>query len=75
MTDKIHNHLLKISAEHCKPLESIIKANGPINIEIPADLELFDCLAQTVVEQQLPTSQQKAFGIRSKLVRNKEKLN
>ena len=52
MTDKIHN-LLKISAEHCKPLESIIKANGPINIEIPADLELFDCLAQTVVEQQL----------------------
>ena len=53
MTQKIHNHLLKISAEHCKPLESIIKANGFINIEIPTDLELFDCLAQTVVEQQL----------------------
>lgn len=53
MTDKIHNHLLKISAEHCKPLAAIIKANGVINIEIPTDIELFDCLAQTVVEQQL----------------------
>ena len=53
MTDKIHNHLLKISTKHCKPLAAIIKANGVINIEIPTDLELFDCLAQTVVEQQL----------------------
>ena len=53
MTDKIHNHLLKISAEHCKPLAVIIEANGIINIEIPTDIELFDCLAQTVVEQQL----------------------
>ena len=53
MTQKIHNHLLKTSAEYCKPLASIIKANGVINIEIPTDLELFDCLAQTVVEQQL----------------------
>jgi DNA-3-methyladenine glycosylase II len=53
VTDKIHNHLLKISAEHCKPLAAIIKANGVINIEIPTDIELFDCLAQTVVEQQL----------------------
>ena len=53
MTDKIHNHLLKISEEYCKPLAAIIKANGVINIEIPTDLELFDCLAQTVVEQQL----------------------
>ena len=53
MTDKIHNHLLKISAEHCRPLAAIIKANGVINIEVPTDIELFDCLAQTVVEQQL----------------------
>ena len=53
MTQKIHNHLLKTSAEYCKPLALIIKANGVINIEIPTDLELFDCLAQTVVEQQL----------------------
>ena len=53
MTHKIHNHLLKISTKYCKPLESIIIANGVINIEIPSNLELFDCLAQTVVEQQL----------------------
>ena len=53
MTHKVHNHLLKISTKYCKPLESIIIANGVINIEIPTNLELFDCLAQTVVEQQL----------------------
>ena len=53
MTHKVHNHLLKISTKYCKPLESIIIANGVINIEIPSNLELFDCLAQTVVEQQL----------------------
>jgi len=60
VTDKIHNHLLKISAEHCKPLAAIIKANGVINIEIPTDIELFDCLAQTVVEQQLSYKAAKA---------------
>ena len=73
MTQKIHNHLLKISAEHCKPLESIIKANGFINIEIPTDLELFDCLAQTVVEQQL--SYKAAKSIWNKIKTSSEERN
>ena len=74
MTDKIHNHLLKISAEHCKPLESIIKANGPINIEIPADLELFDCLAQTVVEQQLSYKSAKSIWNKIKTSSEQRKI-
>ena len=73
MTDKIHNHLLKISAEHCKPLAAIIKANGIINIEIPTDIELFDCLAQTVVEQQL--SYKAAKSIWNKIKISSEERN
>ena len=53
MSKLIHKHLLKLSSEHCKPLEAIIKSNGIIRIDITEDLELFDCLAQTVCEQQL----------------------
>ena len=73
MTDKIHNHLLKISADHCRPLAAIIKANGVINIEIPTDIELFDCLAQTVVEQQL--SYQAAKSIWNKIKTSSEERN
>jgi len=74
VTQKIHNHLLKISAEHCKPLESIIKANGFINIEIPTDLELFDCLAQTVVEQQLSYKAAKSIWNKIKISSEKRKI-
>jgi len=73
VTDKIHSHLLKISAEHCKPLAAIIKANGVINIEIPTNLELFDCLAQTVVEQQL--SYKAAKSIWNKIKTSSEERN
>ena len=73
MTQKIHNHLLKLSTAHCKPLASIIKANGPINIEIPTDIELFDCLAQTVVEQQL--SYKAAKSIWNKIKTSSEQRN
>ena len=73
MTDKIHNHLLKLSTDHCKPLASIIKANGPINIEIPTNIELFDCLAQTVVEQQL--SYKAAKSIWNKIKTSSEERN
>jgi len=74
MTRKIHNHLLNIAAQHCKPLESIIKDNGIINIEIPKDLELFDCLAQTVVEQQLSYKAAKSIWNNIKLSSEKKKL-
>lgn len=53
MSIDIHNKLLKLSKKHCKPLEIIILENGVIDIQVPKDLEIFDCLAQTVVEQQL----------------------
>ena len=53
MSEIIHQHLLKVSNEHCPPLETIIRKNGIINIDVPKNLNLFDCLAQTVVEQQL----------------------
>lgn len=53
MSKKIHQHLLNLSKEHCPSLEKIIKQNGIINITVPKNLEIFDCLAQTVVEQQV----------------------
>ena len=53
MSKKIHQHLLNVSKEHCPSLEKIIKQNGIINITVPKNLEIFDCLAQTVVEQQV----------------------
>tara|TARA_B100000809_G_scaffold95764_1_gene94398 strand:- start:229 stop:834 length:606 start_codon:yes stop_codon:yes gene_type:complete len=75
VTDKIHNHLLKISAKHCKPLAAIIKANGVINIEIPTDIELFDCLAQTVVEQQLSYKAAKSIWNKIKTSSEERKIN
>ena len=53
MSIDVHNKLLKLAKKHCKPLEIIILENGVIDIQVPKDLEIFDCLAQTVVEQQL----------------------
>ena len=53
MTHKIHNQLLAIAKKCCEPLEKIILENGVIEIQVPKDLDIFDCLAQTVVEQQL----------------------
>ena len=74
MTHKIHNHLLKISSKYCKPLESIIIANGVINIEIPKNLELFDCLAQTVVEQQLSYKAAKSIWNQIKISSEQRKI-
>ena len=53
MSLNIHNQLLAITKRHCEPLEKIILENGVIDIQVPKDLDIFDCLAQTVVEQQL----------------------
>ena len=53
MSVDIHNRLLDLANKHCKPLETIILDNGVINIQVPNNLDVFDCLAQTVVEQQL----------------------
>ena len=75
MSKIIHKHLLELSREHCEPLEAIIKSNGVINIEIPQDLELFDCLAQTVCEQQLSYKAAKSIWSKVKLSSQKRKLN
>ena len=53
MSVDIHNRLLDLANKHCRPLETIILDNGVINIQVPNNLDVFDCLAQTVVEQQL----------------------
>ena len=74
MSKLIHKHLLKLSSEHCKPLEAIIKSNGVISIDIPEDLELFDCLAQTVCEQQLSYKAAKNIWSKIKLSSQKRKL-
>ena len=74
MSKLIHKNLLKISSEHCKPLEAIIKSNGVISIDIPKDLELFDCLAQTVSEQQLSYKAAKNIWSKIKLSSQKRKL-
>ena len=53
MSEKIHQYLLDVGRKYCNPLESIVKQNGVMHIDVPKDLDIFDCLAQTVVEQQL----------------------
>ena len=75
MSKLIHKHLLRISSEHCKPLEAIIKSNGVISIDIPEDLELFDCLAQTVSEQQLSYKAAKNIWSKVNSSSQKRKLN
>ena len=74
MSKLIHKHLLKISSKNCKPLEAIIKSNGVISIDIPEDLELFECLAQTVCEQQLSYKAAKNIWSKIKLSSQKRKL-
>jgi len=53
MSQDIHLHLIEVSKKHCKPLQKILLQNGVIEINVPNNLPLFDCLAQTVIEQQL----------------------
>ena len=53
MGREIHSHLIEVSKKHCKPLQNILLKNGVIEINVPKNLPLFDCLAQTVIEQQL----------------------
>lgn len=53
MSKKAHNHLLKTGDKYCPLLSKIITQNGVITIDVPKNLDVFDCFAQTVVEQQL----------------------
>ncbi len=49
----IHSHLIAVSKKHCKPLQKLLQKNGVIEIDLPKNFPLFDCLTQTVIEQQL----------------------
>jgi len=73
MSEKIHQHLLDVGRQYCNPLESIVKQNGVMHIDVPKDLDIFDCLAQTVVEQQL--SYKAANSIWNKIKNNAAEKN
>ena len=53
MGREIHSHLIEVSKKHCKPLQKLLQKNGVIEINLPKNFPLFDCLTQTVIEQQL----------------------
>ena len=53
MGRNIHSHLIEVSKKHCKPLQKLLQKNGVIEINVPKNFPLFDCLTQTVIEQQL----------------------
>ncbi len=53
MSKKAHNKLIKIGDLYASELSRIVRINGIISIDVPKNLDVFDCFAQTVVEQQL----------------------
>ena len=53
MNKKAHNHLLKVGNDHCPALSQIVSNNGIIEINVDKTIDVFECLAQTVVEQQV----------------------
>jgi len=53
MGREIHSYLIEVSKKHCKPLQKLLQKNGVIEINVPKNFPLFDCLTQTVIEQQL----------------------
>ena len=53
MNKKAHNHLLKVGNDHCPELSQIVSNNGIIEINVDKTIDVFECLAQTVVEQQV----------------------
>ena len=53
MNKKAHNHLLKVGNNYCPALSQIVSNNGIIEINVDKTIDVFECLAQTVVEQQV----------------------
>ena len=53
MNKKAHNHLLKVGTDYCPALSQIVSNNGIIEINVDKTIDVFECLAQTVVEQQV----------------------
>ena len=73
MSKKAHSHLIRIGDKHCSLLSKIVSQNGMISIDVPKNLDVFDCFAQTVVEQQL--SYKAAKSIWRKVTASAEDLN
>ncbi len=73
MSKKAHRHLLKIGNKYCPSLRDIVSKNGIISIDVPKNLDVFDCFAQTVVEQQL--SYKAAKSIWRKVTESAENMN
>ncbi|MDA7596690.1 hypothetical protein N8732_01035 [Gammaproteobacteria bacterium] len=53
MNKKAHNHLLKVGNDYCPALSQIVSNNGIIEINVDKTIDVFECLAQTVIEQQV----------------------
>ena len=73
MSKQAHNKLIKIGNLYVPELTRIVTQNGIISIEVPKNLDVFDCFAQTVVEQQL--SYKAAKSIWSKVTDSAKKMN
>lgn len=73
MSKKAHKKLIKIGNLYAPELTKIVIQNGIISIDVPKNLDVFDCFAQTVVEQQL--SYKAAKSIWSKVTDSAKKMN
>ena len=73
MSKEAHKKLIKIGNLYVPELTRIVIQNGIISIEVPKNLDVFDCFAQTVVEQQL--SYKAAKSIWSKVTDSAKKMN
>ena len=73
MSKEAHKKLIKIGNLYVPELTKIVIQNGIIFIDVPKNLDVFDCFAQTVVEQQL--SYKAAKSIWSKVTDSAKKMD
>ncbi|HAH67535.1 MAG TPA: hypothetical protein DCL68_03270 [Gammaproteobacteria bacterium] len=73
MSKQAHNKLIKLGNLYVPELTRIVIQNGIISIEVPKNLDVFDCFAQTVVEQQL--SYKAAKSIWNKVTDSAKNMN
>ena len=73
MSKEAHKKLIKIGNLYVPELTRIVIQNGIISIEVPKNLDVFDCFAQTVVEQQL--SYKAAKSIWNKVTDSAKNMN
>ena len=73
MSKEANKKLIKIGNLYAPELTKIVIQNGIISIDVPKNLDVFDCFAQTVVEQQL--SYKAAKSIWSKVTDSAKKMN